>query len=228
MQKDNEWAGSQSKRQSEVRGGGRTASSTCSHAGLGVPQLFRAGIPRSVCSPSQRCSSSGLCIRGAVCKNNCHPRIVLVSSVFHLKPNEKWGNVCYTCLILLLSATLFLSSLVWKNGSLHMRGWWIFLVFFFFCWSNFSVIYHIMLLCFLTHLVPDHADLQSLIFVTAGWSPGQPSWGTQWKGLDPQPASLGEFSLLGAFRLRPPPKTKAIFICQSGETTGGRIKTKIF
>lgn len=120
--------------------------------------LELGSIGQSVCSLSWCYSSSGLHVRGAVCKTNWHPRIVLASSVFHLKPNEKWGKVCHTCLILFLSVTSVFFACV-KKRDVKYEGGGFFLLFFFL--SDFSVIYETMLLCFLTHLTPDQADLES-------------------------------------------------------------------
>lgn len=80
-----------------------------------------------------------------------------------------------------------------------------------FCWSNFSVIYQTMLLCFLAHLVPDHADRQSLVFMTAGWSPVQPSWGTQWKDLDPTDSISWGILFAGRFQAEASPKDEGDF-----------------
>lgn len=100
---------------------------------------------------SQRCSSPGLHIRSCVRKNNGHPRLVLASSVFHLKSNEIWGKVCHTSSFCHFVSCEKMGVYIWLGGSFLPCCC---------CFSNFSVIYQAVLLCFLPHLVPDHADLQ--------------------------------------------------------------------
>lgn len=65
--------------------------------------------------------------------------------------------VILACFFFFLS--LLFSLPAWKNGMLSMRE--VDFSCFFFFWSDFSVIYETMLLCFLTHLTSDQADLQS-------------------------------------------------------------------
>lgn len=78
---------------------------------------------------------------------------------------KKWGKVCHTCLILFLSVTSVCFTCV-KKEEFKYEGGGFFSLFFF--WSNFSVICETMLfacyICFLTHLIPDQADLQSYFY----------------------------------------------------------------
>lgn len=131
--------------------------------------LELGSIGWSVCSLSWCYSSSGLHVRGAVCKTNRHPRIVLASSVFHLKPNEKWGKVCHTCLILFLSVTSVFFACV-KKWEVKYEGGGFFLLFFF-C----LIFQSFMRLCCCVFWPtwPQTRLIYNLIFMTAGWSLAQ-------------------------------------------------------